>query len=128
MRKYTPEQRARRAELERNRWRTRRAEAIEMLGGKCVDCGTDKQLEFDHKNPAEKEFAISQGTPSKERFFAELKKCELRCKNCHKKKSDREETGALVHATFAAYNRKKCRCAECVNWYSEYRKRQRKVS
>jgi 5-methylcytosine-specific restriction endonuclease McrA len=30
----------------------RRAALIQALGGCCVKCGTDKRLEFDHKDPA----------------------------------------------------------------------------
>jgi 5-methylcytosine-specific restriction endonuclease McrA len=40
-------------------WRAaRRAELIEMLGGRCVRCGAVEDLEFDHIDPTTKRFAV----------------------------------------------------------------------
>lgn len=36
----------------------RRADAIELLGGRCVDCGSTEDLEFDHIDRSEKRFTI----------------------------------------------------------------------
>lgn len=62
---------------------------INYKGGKCEKCGYKKSLaalEFHHKNPAEKDFAIAD---SKRRSFnelvkKELDKCMLVCANCHR--------------------------------------------
>jgi Asp/Glu/hydantoin racemase len=60
----------------------------------CVDCGiTDVVvLEFDHKS--NKEFnigeAIKQGTSHK-RILNEITKCEVRCANCHKRKTHQDQ-------------------------------------
>lgn len=68
--------------------------AIEYLGGKCIDCGYNKciqALEFDHKNPKEKEFAISGNhCLSWETIKLELDKCVLRCANCHRERHANE--------------------------------------
>lgn len=62
--------------------------AVEYMGGKCIECGYDRciwALEFHHKNPLEKDFAISQYLNLKwESVKAELDKCIMVCSNCHK--------------------------------------------
>lgn len=70
--------------------------AVEYLGGKCIDCGYNKciaALEFDHINPALKEFQISGNRGFKwETVQKELDKCVLRCANCHR---ERHYNGSL---------------------------------
>lgn len=57
--------------------------------GKCIDCGESRWqcLDFDHINPAEKEFhirdLIHKGLSIK-KLKAEIAKCQLRCANCHR--------------------------------------------
>ncbi len=69
-------------------YRKRRAwiDAIKLERG-CLDCGYNEHpaaLQFDHRNPAEKEFNIAQGwTKSKARVLREIAKCDVRCANCH---------------------------------------------
>lgn len=67
-----------------------RLKAIEMLGGKCVDCGITENLEFDHIDPCTKEKNVCNylNTPSK--LFEEVKKCELRCKKCHRERTNKQ--------------------------------------
>lgn len=59
-------------------------------GGKCERCGYNKcdgALQFHHKTPSEKEFALSQvhlnSEYTLERLYKEVDKCELLCANCH---------------------------------------------
>lgn len=72
---------------------------IELLGGKCVDCGLMPHIvamDFDHIAPSKKEHqmasllgaAVQSGhsEPSK-LLLSELKKCALRCANCHRIKT-----------------------------------------
>lgn len=63
---------------------------VEYLGGKCIKCGYDKciaALEFDHRNPKEKEFHFSgKHCLSWERLKKELDKCDLLCANCHRER------------------------------------------
>jgi hypothetical protein len=82
---YTPEQR--RAYM--TAWDAARlAEARAYLGGCCVDCGTADDLNFDHVDPATKVRNVTKMVhASRERFWAEVRKCALRCVACHKAKS-----------------------------------------
>tara|TARA_Y100001937_G_C7018424_1_gene284246 strand:+ start:44 stop:769 length:726 start_codon:yes stop_codon:yes gene_type:complete len=63
----------------------RKAIMIEMLGGKCVDCGATENLQFDHTDPSKKSFNIA--CVLSERMLTELEKCELRCGDCHLEKT-----------------------------------------
>lgn len=67
-----------------------KAEAIGRLGGKCVSCGIEDErvLEFDHVNPSEKKYAISDLWRGSERhLWIEVAKCQLLCANCHRIKT-----------------------------------------
>lgn len=61
----------------------------------CVDCGeTDPiVLDFDHRNPAEKTKTISQiiwNSHGIRILETEIAKCDVRCSNCHRRKTYRE--------------------------------------
>ena len=77
----------------RNRYYKNRRQCIDKLGGKCVECGVTENLQFDHINPLEKSFAISEtlhfsSKMKKEvKFDEELNKCQLLCPTCHMKKT-----------------------------------------
>ncbi len=60
----------------------------------CVDCGEKDVLvlEFDHKKDKYKEVGkMVTGRYSLIRVKAEIKKCEVRCANCHRKKTAQEQ-------------------------------------
>lgn len=64
--------------------------AVDLLGGKCEICGlVDDPIVYDfhHKNPAEKEYAVSRGISYKswDSLKQEVKKCTLLCCLCHRK-------------------------------------------
>lgn len=66
----------------------RAAHIMAAKGNLCHDC---KQrfpfymLEFDHRNPKEKKFCVSQGThKSWQQINEEIAKCDVVCANCHK--------------------------------------------
>ena len=72
-------------------------QAVEYLGGECQCCGYNKcieALEFHHKNPEEKEFAISVtgNTRSWDKVKNELDKCMLLCSNCHREEHERNKS------------------------------------
>lgn len=71
------------------RYHRRRAEAIKLLGGKCVRCGSTVNLDFDHINKSTKNFTIAKiWSASEKRFTEELAKCQLLCRDkCHYEKS-----------------------------------------
>lgn len=106
-----------------NRYVVRMAAAAEYLGGICVECGTEKRLEFDHIDPSTKEFAIAAAASvSEDRFWAEVQKCELRCRKCHQKKTlvDRGFKPAKgKHGTISSY--RYCHCEKCRAAVRRYR-------
>lgn len=66
--------------------------AIEALRAGCVDCGESDLvvLDFDHRDDAEKKSAISdliKNCASLEVLQAEIEKCEVRCANCHRRRT-----------------------------------------
>lgn len=95
------------------RYHSTRHKTIKILGNKCVSCGSRKNLEIDHVNPSEKRVeAHSFHSISKERYFEELKKCQLLCHQCHKEKTSKENSG-FKHGTIYSWMRKKCTCESC---------------
>ena len=66
----------------------RKQQAIEYLGGKCLDCGNEDKrvLEFDHakKRRSNGPTIASLFDGSWQRLQKELDNCELVCANCHK--------------------------------------------
>lgn len=78
----------------KERWRKRRLAAIEYLGGECVHCGATESLEFDHIEPKTKTMSIARASSLSEiRFWAEVRKCQLLCTDCHKQKTYGRENG-----------------------------------
>lgn len=69
------------------KWRIRtKQKLVDYKGGKCSRCGYDKYigcLTFHHRDPEEKEIAISSSTKSFEALKKEVDKCDLVCHNCH---------------------------------------------
>lgn len=66
-----------------------------LLSHPCVDCGEKDilVLEFDHKDRKLKEFEIRriiQNGGSVEKIKSEIRKCEIRCANCHRRKTEIE--------------------------------------
>lgn len=62
----------------------------------CVDCGEKDivVLQFDHKDTAEKSFSISKaikgGYSWEKKIEPELKKCDVRCANCHTRRTAKQ--------------------------------------
>jgi hypothetical protein len=79
-------------------------EARKKLGGKCLWCGTTENLEFDHIDPAQKQFTISSFPCSLEMWWKEVEKCRLLCKVCHKKHSDAEMSAKHLYWVNLSFN------------------------
>jgi 5-methylcytosine-specific restriction endonuclease McrA len=101
-------------DYQREKARTRIAKARELLGGKCVECGAEENLQFDHINPNTKVAKISViANWAWDRFLSEVEKCQLLCQDCHTAKTmvdlgrKRSE-----HGTRNKY-RVGCRCDLC---------------
>ena len=66
-----------------------------LLGHPCVDCRESDPvvLEFDHRDPKEKCFDLGSsvtGGYALESVKLEVAKCDIRCANCHRRKTYRE--------------------------------------
>ena len=71
--------------------REKKVEAVNLLGGKCSQCGYSKSyaaLSFHHIDPSEKEFTVSDmfKRTSLVTVLREISKCVLLCANCHMEK------------------------------------------
>lgn len=91
-REYRREHRRRTAEETNERVRRiyaqNRAEAISILGGECVLCGSEEDLQFDHIIPSTKEAEmVTLWHRSKNVWLAEVAKCQLLCEPCHREKT-----------------------------------------
>ena len=103
----------------------RRNSWIESMGGKCVKCCSDKELQMDHIDP-EKKISHRIFSWSDERRIPELEKCQLLCKECHLLKTREQFLKPLVHGTNNAYKGFwKCRCQICRTWNASIVARQR---
>lgn len=81
-------------EREIQRVRARQAATVALLRdlrkGPCAECGMffePHQMDFDHRNPADKLFRVTEGRAmlmSRTRLFAEINKCDVVCANCHR--------------------------------------------
>ena len=58
---------------------------------KCIDCGNDNPLvlDFDHKKDKELDVSKLVFSVGIEKLKNEIKKCEIRCCNCHKIKTNK---------------------------------------
>jgi hypothetical protein len=73
------------------RYAKRRAECLALLGGKCVQCGATKDLDFDHREPGTKCFSIAASLTRRWSIIEpELRKCQLLCRPCHIEKTELE--------------------------------------
>jgi 5-methylcytosine-specific restriction endonuclease McrA len=113
-------------EYQRKRSRERIALARKRLGGCCARCGATEDLDFDHIDRTAKVRQISEATNwSLDRFLAEVDKCQLLCKSCHRSKSiEAGDNGAVTHGG-GARGKHNCKCDLCRiknNQYSRDRK------
>ena len=65
----------------------------------CVDCGESDPdvLDFDHRDPKKKRYSIGAGWASgilPKSLMKEIRKCDVRCANCHRRKHAKERTSA----------------------------------
>lgn len=111
-------------EARKKRRAARRAKLIDILGGKCVRCGSKENLHFDHKNKKQKTLDIAHSIDTKEDILLkEIKKCQLLCKDCHLAKTKEEWDWGVPkpeHGTIWYYKKYKCRCDKCKKAMSDY--------
>lgn len=106
------------------RYHERKSQAIIYLGGQCVECQSRDDLQFDHKDRLTKGFTIAKlWSVNEQRFWEEIKKCQLLCLKCHIIKSALEQgkkPARGTHGTLSSY--RYCRCDKCKRAKSEYMK------
>ena len=103
----------------------RKTAAVRQLGGQCRYCGSKDNLEFDHINPKTKTSSVSGlWRATEEKFWSEVRKCQLLCKPCHENKSKAEAANRVVveHGTLNAFQRHGCRCRECQTAAQSYKR------
>lgn len=115
-----------RSKYDRERYERSKAKLTELLGGKCVKCGTTEDLQFDHVDRDLKEFAITgRWNRSQEELQEELDKCQLLCKMHHLEKTQAEI--GVGHGGGVA-GRRRCKCGPCRQRKAEYNRNYRKRS
>ncbi len=119
----------------RDRRQKRRQKFIALLGGKCQQCGTTENLEFDHRLPRYKKHDFNHLIDGPEKLIAkELKKCVLLCKQCHFDKTTRNQEHInrdkkpARHGTVWKYKQFGCRCKRCRLAMRMYRLRRLRPS
>jgi hypothetical protein len=109
-----------------NRYNQRRTHYIMKMGGKCVTCGSEHGLEFDHIDPDSKSFDIGKRMAGMAipRLEAELAKCQLLCEKCHADKTILDHgKQPWRHGTLSGYNY--CRCDLCKTAKSNHNRQAR---
>jgi hypothetical protein len=79
-------------------WVAKRRRKWLRENGPCKGCGTRQQLQIDHKDPSKK-ISHRVWSWSEVRRLAELAKCQVLCKRCHREKSrvNREHARGVRH-------------------------------
>jgi 5-methylcytosine-specific restriction endonuclease McrA len=96
----------------------RKREWIESKGGKCVKCGSTRNLEVDHKDQDNKTFNPRDiWSRSEEVRKKELKDCQVLCESCHEDKTALQNSkngeAALLACGTAEKFENGCRCFTC---------------
>ena len=95
---------------------------------KSVDCGSTKNLELDHKDPTTK-VDRKIWTWSEARRLAEIAKCQVLCRKCHRKKTNKTVYPDPPHGTTTRHDssRWKCKCQPCKDAHAEAKRVQRRT-
>ena len=112
---------------------SRRELLLQMAGGKCLRCGFNEGLEFDHRDPDSKLFTLSRENLSRswEAILNEFAKCDLLCRPCHRDKTVEEGRSGgghnkiqnPQHGTAYMYYTLSCRCRDCAYARSMYKRK-----
>lgn len=100
------------------RYRERRSEAMQILGGKCTVCGDTDNLDIDHIDRTLKTMNVDRmAWVGRERFLKELENCQLLCRTHHIDKT-RDEL-SVPHGGGVS-GKKNCPCDLCSAKRREY--------
>lgn len=115
-----------------------RASFTQRLGGYCVRCGSQDDLQFDHIDPTKKSFNVGVlfGKKKLPQVYAELDKCQLLCRQCHQAKTAEESSvrmkaeniqrngpDGFQHGTVYSFMKAKCQCTVCLNFKQKWNER-----
>jgi hypothetical protein len=106
----------------------RKKDWIKSKGGKCVKCGSTRNLEVDHKGQANKSFnprdiwSRSEAVRKKE-----LAHCQVLCESCHEdktaKQNSKPKTASIIACGTPESYEFGCRCFPCSEFHIlEWRK------
>lgn len=107
----------------RERRADNKAYAIKKLGGKCVKCSSNENLQFDHIETRKHNggFVIADMfSHSRQKLDEELSKCQLLCETCHKEKTLNDmgwKDSKSEHGTPRSYLY--CRCQVCKDAHNQ---------
>jgi hypothetical protein len=77
-----------------------------LLDHPCVDCGENDPvlLDFDHRDPSSKRSEVARlaSTKSWPQVLAEIEKCDVRCANCHRRRTARQFSWGKLTRTATA--------------------------
>jgi len=91
IRQRNPEYVAKRRPTFMSRYRALRQAWFELMGGKCCKCGSTDRLECDHVERSSKSMQSNMiWHVSAVRRAAELAKCQVLCRRCHREKTNLE--------------------------------------
>lgn len=74
----------------------RRDTAIALLGGKCVVCSTNEDLQLNHIDPRSKSFNPGRFWGKAELYWQEVAKCNLLCGLHHREETARQYAKKLI--------------------------------
>jgi 5-methylcytosine-specific restriction endonuclease McrA len=95
-----------------NKWMQNRRRKWIAANGPCVRCKSSEDLQVDHIDHTKKT-SHRIWSWSKKKLEAELSKCRVLCKKCHRKKTTLERGQKPArHGSKVMYNYG-CRCDEC---------------
>lgn len=112
------------------RYRKRRDAARIALGGRCVECGSMENIQFDHKKRrGVNDFKIGEKIAgvAEAKLRDELAKCQLLCWECHNKKTQQElgrKIAKGTHGTLSSH--RYCgppKCEECKQAMRVYKRK-----
>lgn len=94
-------------------WIQARRKAWFAANGPCRECGSPNSLELDHIDKTQK-VTHRIWSFGKEKFEAEVAKCQVLCRWCHLAKTLSERTDRTTHGKLHMYRAYGCRCELCV--------------
>lgn len=84
----------RKTHVESNKQKIREKIYAYLLEHPCVDCGESDPIVLDFDHRGDKSFGIGKAAVQQrmawERVLTEIAKCDVRCKNCHARKTARD--------------------------------------